>query len=136
MPISLTTPENMAELPRYSGLEHFRVTGPAPFVAHVEIHRPAKLNAFHEAMWLELGRAFRQLSVDPDVRAVVLSGAGDRAFTTGLDVQAAGQGDILSGGGAADGARRAAHIRRHIVEFQESVGAVEKCEKRKERGDL
>lgn len=120
----------MAQLPPYSSFEHFRVTGPAPFVAHVEINRPAKLNSFHEAMWLELGRVFRQLSVDPEVRVVVLSGAGDRAFTSGLDVQAASDNAALTGGGGADPARGAAYIRRHIAEFQECISALEKCEKR------
>jgi delta(3,5)-delta(2,4)-dienoyl-CoA isomerase len=35
-------------------------------------------------MWLNLSAIFRQLSHDPSVRAVVLTGAGDRAFTAGL----------------------------------------------------
>lgn len=38
------------------------------------------------SMWDTLGRIFTQLSRDPDVRSVVLSGAGDRSFTAGLDV--------------------------------------------------
>lgn len=38
-------------------------------------------------MWLNLGALFKRLSHDPNVRCVVLSGAGDRAFTAGLDVQ-------------------------------------------------
>ena len=37
-------------------------------------------------MWLNLKKIFDQLSEDPDVRAVLLSGAGNRAFTSGLDV--------------------------------------------------
>lgn len=117
-------------LAAYSGYTHFVVTSPAPLVAHVEINRPAKLNAFYEAMWLELRQVFRQLSSDPDVRAVVLSGAGDRAFTAGLDVTAASEGGMLSAE-ALDGARKAAKLRRHIEEFQGSISAVEKCEKRR-----
>ncbi|KAK4041780.1 ClpP/crotonase-like domain-containing protein [Parachaetomium inaequale] len=119
-------------LPAYAGFQHFVVTSPGPLVAHVEIHRPAKLNAFHEAMWLELRGVFRQLSCDADVRAVVLSGAGDRAFTAGLDVTAASEGGPLSEGEGAvvvDGARKAAKLRRHIAEFQECISAVERCEK-------
>lgn len=119
----------------YAGYQHFVVTSPAALVAHVEINRPAKLNAFVEAMWLELRRVFRQLSSDPDVRAVVLSGAGDRAFTAGLDVTvAAGEDGVLSLSSAAaegaDGARRAAKLRRHVAEFQDCISAVERCEKR------
>jgi delta(3,5)-delta(2,4)-dienoyl-CoA isomerase len=115
----------------YAHYEHYVITTPAPFVAHVEINRPAKLNAFHEAMWLELRSVFRQLSGDADVRAVVLSGAGDRAFTAGLDVTAASEGGLLSGEEGLDGARMAARLRRHIAEFQECVAAVERCEKRR-----
>ncbi|EHK98173.1 putative Delta(3,5)-Delta(2,4)-dienoyl-CoA isomerase, mitochondrial [Glarea lozoyensis 74030] len=40
-------------------------------------------------MWLELKEVFDTLSLSSDVRAIILSGAGDRAFTSGLDVQAA-----------------------------------------------
>lgn len=122
-----------APLPAYAHYQHYLITAPLPLVAHVEINRPAKLNAFHEAMWVELRAVFRQLSSDADVRAVVLSGAGDRAFTAGLDVTAASEG-VLSGGEGSpplDGARVAAGLRRHIAEFQECIGAVERCEKRR-----
>ena len=118
-------------LPAYTGYEHFVVSSPGVGVAHVEINRPKKLNAFSQAVWLEFGRVFAQLSEDVDVRAVVLSGAGDRAFTAGLDVQAGAQDGAVFGAGAqGDAARRAKVLRAHIEEFQNSVGAVEKCEKR------
>ncbi|KAJ4306234.1 hypothetical protein N0V88_001032 [Collariella sp. IMI 366227] len=81
------------------------------------------------AMWLELREAFAQLSSDPDVRAVVLSGAGDRAFTAGLDVTAAAEGGVLSSEGAADPARKAAGLRRYIEVFQGCISGVERCEK-------
>lgn len=81
-------------------------------------------------MWLELREIFDKLSRDPNVRAVVISGAGPRAFTTGLDVKAASEGTLSGGDGAdRDGARRAADLRRHIVEFQDCISAVERCEK-------
>ncbi|KAJ3463156.1 hypothetical protein MRS44_007942 [Fusarium solani] len=115
-------------LPAYASYEHMLVSSPAPFVAHVEINRPRKLNAFSQAVWLEFGRVFEQLSHDAEVRAVVLSGAGDRAFTAGLDVQAATSDGILSGG-EQDVARKAKALRSHIEEFQASISAMEKCEK-------
>lgn len=67
-----------------SNIKFFNVTVPAPFVVHVEINRPAKLNSFYEPMWHELKRIFEQLSTDPEVRCILLSGAGDRAFTAGM----------------------------------------------------
>ena len=62
----------------------FNVTLPAQYVAHVEINRPEKLNAFFNPMWYELKTIFESLSLDPEVRCILLSGAGDRAFTTGM----------------------------------------------------
>ena len=109
--------------------QYIRISQPADFVAHVELNRPDKLNAFIPQLWTELGQAFKQLSTNPDVRAVVLSGAGDRAFTAGLDVVSAGQwmGEI---GSLPDTARRTVFMRRHILEMQDCLTVIEKCEKR------
>lgn len=117
-------------IPAYASYEHFIISSPSPAVAHVEINRPKKLNAFSQPVWLEFGRIFRQLSSDADVRAVVFSGAGDRAFTAGLDVQAASQGGSLTPDGS-DPARKAKDLRILIEEFQASLTEMEKCEKRK-----
>jgi hypothetical protein len=65
----------------------FLLSRPTPYVIHVEINRPSRLNAVFEPMWIELRDIFNNLSQDPSVRAVILSDAGDKAFTTGLDVQ-------------------------------------------------
>ncbi|KAI5860139.1 ClpP/crotonase [Durotheca rogersii] len=121
----------MSRLTEYSHFKHFVISSPSEHVAHVEINRPAKLNAFIEEMWIELGKIFSQLSHDPEVRAVVFSGAGDRAFTAGLDVQAASQQGPLQQSEPVqqDGARRATKLRRHIVEFQDCISQIEKCEK-------
>ncbi|KAK0643062.1 ClpP/crotonase-like domain-containing protein [Cercophora newfieldiana] len=119
----------MAQLAGYSSYKYFAITSPSSFVAHVEINRPAKLNAFLEAMWLELRQIFQQLSTDPEVRVVVISGAGDRAFTAGLDVQAASQNGALKAEEGVDTARAAFKLKRYIVEFQDCITAVEKCEK-------
>lgn len=82
-------------------------------------------------MWLNLSAIFKKLTHDPNVRAIVFTGAGDRAFCAGLDVQAASQGGTLSQSGSdeKDGARTANTLRRHILEFQDCITALEKCEK-------
>jgi delta(3,5)-delta(2,4)-dienoyl-CoA isomerase len=82
-------------------------------------------------MWLELSQVFTRLSHDSSVRAIVLSGAGEKAFTAGLDVKAASQGTLGSdaSSGSADAARKAVALRRHIAEFQDCISAVERCEK-------
>ncbi|KAI1735478.1 enoyl CoA hydratase-like protein [Xylaria scruposa] len=119
----------VATLEGYTGFKHFLISSPAEYVAHVETNRPEKLNAFIEEMWLELGQIFRKLSYDPNVRAVIFSAVGERAFTSGLDVHAASQGPTLSQDGTEDGSRYATRVRRNIYEFQDSISAIEKCEK-------
>ncbi|KAJ5815803.1 Crotonase core [Penicillium robsamsonii] len=110
--------------------EYFTVQLPADnqYVAHVEINRPERLNAFIEVMWENMGQIFNKLSSDPRVRAIVLSGAGEKAFTTGLDVKAASEG-LLSSDTETDPARKAVAFRRHVTTFQDCITAVERCEK-------
>lgn len=108
--------------------EYFNVTFPAEYVAHVEINRPEKLNAFIEVMWLNLSKLFQQLSLDPNVRAILYTGAGTKAFTAGLDVQAAANGGATSWTGT-DVARHARRLRDHIIEFQDCITSLEKCAK-------
>ncbi|KAE8384054.1 ClpP/crotonase-like domain-containing protein [Aspergillus alliaceus] len=109
--------------------KHFTLTYPQEYVAHVEINRPAKMNAFFEEMWLEMRTLFDALSHSPDTRAIILSGAGPRAFTTGLDVKAASTGLLNPDSEGLDPARKAAHLRRHISSFQDCISAIERCEK-------
>ncbi|NEA64658.1 enoyl-CoA hydratase/isomerase family protein [Streptomyces sp. SID12488] len=54
-------------------------------VAVVTLDRPAKLNAIDLATAAELASTWRELRFDDTVRAIVLTGAGTRAFCTGLD---------------------------------------------------
>ena len=77
-------------------------------------------------MWTELGQVFDRLSTASGVRAIVLTGAGDRAFTAGLDVSSS---SIMSSDLPKDAARQATHWRRHIKHYQNCVSAVERCEK-------
>ena len=55
-------------------------------VAYVTVYRPDKRNALSGRLIKELAGAFRELAQDGDLRAVVLTGAGDRAFMAGADV--------------------------------------------------
>ena len=54
-------------------------------VAVVTLDRPAKLNAIDLPMAGELASCWQELRFDDSVRAVVLTGAGEQAFCTGLD---------------------------------------------------
>jgi enoyl-CoA hydratase/carnithine racemase len=54
-------------------------------VAVVTLNRPEVLNAFNRQMQDELRDMWRSSSTNDDVRAVVLTGSGDKAFCSGID---------------------------------------------------
>ena len=56
-------------------------------IARVTINRPRVLNAVDKQTIQELNMAFRQIQEDDELRVVVLTGAGDRAFSTGHDIK-------------------------------------------------
>ena len=66
-------------------------------VGHIEIDRPHRMNTISGEVLDELETAIDRLDADDDVRAILLSGAGDRAFSAGADVQsmAAGGADPI-----------------------------------------
>jgi enoyl-CoA hydratase/carnithine racemase len=55
-------------------------------VGVVTFNNPDKRNAMSLEMWEGLGQALTALRDDPDVRVVVLVGAGDKAFVSGADI--------------------------------------------------
>jgi enoyl-CoA hydratase/carnithine racemase len=55
-------------------------------VATITLERPDVLNAFDRQMCEEIRHAWATIKADPDVHAVVLRAAGERAFCVGLDV--------------------------------------------------
>jgi crotonobetainyl-CoA hydratase len=56
-------------------------------VARVTIDRPAVLNALDQAATRELDRVWRDIEASEQVRVVVLTGAGERAFCVGADMR-------------------------------------------------
>src|SRR5437763_3507053 len=56
-------------------------------LAIVAINRPDALNALNSAVLRELSMAIEHLSMAADVGAIILTGAGDRAFIAGADVK-------------------------------------------------
>ena len=67
-----------------TGLVRVEVAGR---VATVTLDRPEALNAISTELALDLAAAVEPLGVDPGVGAVVLTGAGDRAFCVGADLK-------------------------------------------------
>src|SRR2546423_11017970 len=55
-------------------------------VGLVTLNRPAKLNALNAALLDGLEHALHELDDDPDIGAIVITGAGERAFSAGGDM--------------------------------------------------
>ncbi|MUH51998.1 MAG: enoyl-CoA hydratase/isomerase family protein [Actinobacteria bacterium] len=54
-------------------------------VLRVTLNRPDRHNAFNDKLAAELQSLWRALRFDDDIRAIVLTGQGDKAFCTGID---------------------------------------------------
>ncbi|MEF8853377.1 MAG: 3-hydroxyacyl-CoA dehydrogenase NAD-binding domain-containing protein [Haloarculaceae archaeon] len=64
-------------------------------VGHIEIDRPQRMNTITPRMLDEVDDALDGFEADDDVRAVLLEGAGDRAFSAGFDAASAAPGSAL-----------------------------------------
>ena len=56
-------------------------------IALLTVNRPEKLNALSAAVIAELDEAFTAIAADPAIRAVILTGAGEKAFVAGADIR-------------------------------------------------
>jgi enoyl-CoA hydratase/carnithine racemase len=84
-------------------------------VALLTINRPEKRNALNAATVDELRRAVLELKHDASVRAVVLTGAGDKAFVAGADInELAVQTPV--------GGREHARIGQHVLDLVAHMG--------------
>jgi enoyl-CoA hydratase len=66
-------------------------------LATVTINRPAVLNALNDATVNELTDAFIRIKQDDSVGAVILTGAGEKAFVAGADINELSRRDVLTG---------------------------------------
>lgn len=57
-------------------------------IATITINRPKALNALNAEVLAELLKCFRDIRRNPDIGAVVITGAGDKAFVAGADIGA------------------------------------------------
>lgn len=63
-------------------------------IATVTMNRPLAMNALSRVLRQQLAAAMRSLENNADVRVVILTGAGDRAFTAGLDLKELGEAGL------------------------------------------
>jgi enoyl-CoA hydratase len=79
-------------------------------IARVTVNRPDKLNALNATVIGELGDAIAAIEAEPEIRGVIITGAGAKAFVAGADIgELAEQGQI---DGQARAARGQAVFRR------------------------
>ncbi|AHG03919.1 3-hydroxyacyl-CoA dehydrogenase [Halobacterium sp. DL1] len=79
----------------YAGFDNVSVTVDGN-VGHLEIDRPHRMNTISGDLLDELGEAIDALGEDDEVRTILLTGAGEKAFSAGADVQSmAGSADPI-----------------------------------------
>ncbi len=64
-------------------------------IATVLLNRPEAMNAFNQDCYAGLAAAARAIKENPQVRVVIMTGAGERAFSAGMDLK------MIAGGGSA-----------------------------------
>jgi enoyl-CoA hydratase/carnithine racemase len=65
-------------------------------IATITMHRPEKMNAFTNVMMREMCTAFDLVDADDAVRAVIVTGSGERAFCAGADLTPESGGDVFA----------------------------------------
>jgi enoyl-CoA hydratase len=76
-------------------------------VALIVLNRPAKLNALNRQLLAELDAALVALDADPEIGCIVVTGAGERAFSAGGDLAELGHGQSSGPAEAPSAPRRA-----------------------------
>lgn len=63
----------------------------------ITLNRPDKYNALNFLMFDELAESIRLVELNPEIKAVILTGAGDKAFAAGADISELHQSNEQSG---------------------------------------
>ncbi|MBF6607834.1 MAG: enoyl-CoA hydratase/isomerase family protein [Flavobacterium sp.] len=84
-------------------------------IATVTINRPEKLNALNKETIQELHDAFKSLDSNANVRAIVITGSGEKAFVAGADIAEFAQFTIE------EGAQLAAQGQEKLFDFVENL---------------
>jgi len=91
-------------------------------IALITLNRPDKLNALSFGLMQELDEALTGYEADDAVGAVILTGAGDRAFSAGADIHEMAD---MSADALAERSRRRGEISWHIASYAKPIiGAI------------
>ena len=84
-------------------------------IGQITINRPSKLNALNVATIKELHDAFENLGENPEIKVIILTGAGEKAFVSGADISEFAHFTIE------EGAQLAAQGQELLFDFVESL---------------
>src|SRR5580658_4619171 len=84
-------------------------------IAYITIDRPKVLNALNMATMEEIKQAFAAAKDDAEVRVILLTGAGEKAFVAGADIGELSQHTPVS-------AKAYTHVGQAIIDSIESLG--------------
>lgn len=84
-------------------------------IGFITVNRPQKLNALNRLVLEELDSGFRSVAADDEVRAVIVTGAGEKAFVAGADINELAEQTPLSG-------REMAARGQRLFDFIENLG--------------
>ena len=84
-------------------------------IAYVTLNRPKVLNALNQRTWQDLRAAFEDARDDADVRGVILTGAGDKAFIAGADISELSQVTAVQ-------AESSSSYGQEVLNFVENLG--------------
>src|SRR3954468_2438369 len=84
-------------------------------IAYVTINRPEKLNALNMAVMEDLRAAFTAIKADKDIRVVLLTGAGEKAFVAGADIAELNKHGVVA-------AKEYTHKGQSVLDLIENLG--------------
>ncbi len=84
-------------------------------IAYVTINRPDKLNALNHQVMTELLGCFQALQKEDEVRVVILTGSGEKAFVAGADVNELAKQTPVEG-------KALAQFGQHVFDLIENLG--------------
>lgn len=84
-------------------------------IANITINRPTKLNALNKATILELHQAFKEANENENIRAIIITGVGEKAFVAGADISEFANFSVE------EGAQLAAQGQQQLFDFIENL---------------
>jgi enoyl-CoA hydratase len=84
-------------------------------IAYATVNRPKVLNALNSQTWKDLRAAFEDARDDAEVRGVILTGAGDKAFIAGADIGELAHATALD-------AQRSSRFGQNVLDLIENLG--------------